>query len=48
LTIELLSGVALAYMDLPGFVQMSDLLFACVIFGILSMDVLRVKVADEV
>jgi cytochrome c oxidase assembly protein subunit 15 len=43
LAIELLSGVCLAYLDLPGFVQVSHLLFACGIFAVLSFGVLRVR-----
>jgi heme a synthase len=41
LAIELISGVLLAYFDLPGFVQVSHLFFATVILGILFMAFLR-------
>ncbi len=41
LAIELTSGVLLAYFDLPGWVQVSHLLFATVILGILFMAFLR-------
>lgn len=43
LAIELISGVCLAYLDLPGFVQVSHLVFACLIFGVLSFGVLRIR-----
>lgn len=35
LAIELLTGVLLAYFDMPGFIQIAHLLFASIIFGIL-------------
>jgi cytochrome c oxidase assembly protein subunit 15 len=35
LALELLSGVLLAYADMPGLVQTSHLLFASVLFGVL-------------
>ena len=41
LAIELISGVLLAYFDLPGWVQVSHLLFATMILGILFMALLR-------
>lgn len=43
LIIELISGVLLAYADMPGLVQTSHLIFASVLFGVLWMGVLRVK-----
>jgi cytochrome c oxidase assembly protein subunit 15 len=43
LIIELLSGVLLAYGDMPGLVQTSHLIFACIIFGILTMIVFRMR-----
>ncbi|MCH2223861.1 MAG: COX15/CtaA family protein [Crocinitomicaceae bacterium] len=44
LALELLSGVLLAYADMPGLVQTSHLIFATVLFGILTMLVLRGKI----
>lgn len=44
LAIELLSGVLLAYADMPGLVQTSHLVFASVIFGILTMLIFRARV----
>jgi cytochrome c oxidase assembly protein subunit 15 len=43
LIIELLSGILLAHFDMSGYIQISHLLFATVIFGILSMLVFRVS-----
>ena len=43
LGIELLSGVLLAYADMPGLVQTSHLIFASILFGILWMGTLRFK-----
>lgn len=43
LAIELISGVLLAYFDLPGLVQVAHLLFATIILGILFMAFLRSK-----
>ena len=43
LVIELTSGVLLAYFDLPGLVQTSHLVFATIIFGILTMLIFRSK-----
>ena len=37
LVLGLISGVLLAYADMPGLVQTSHLLFASILFGILSM-----------
>ncbi|MGV3629998.1 MAG: COX15/CtaA family protein [Bacteroidota bacterium] len=44
LAIELISGVLLAYADMPGLVQTAHLLFACVIFGVLYYTILRMSV----
>ena len=43
LAIELLSGVLLAYANMPGLVQTSHLIFATILLGTLSMTVLRMK-----
>jgi heme a synthase len=43
LAVELLSGVLLAYADMPGLVQVSHLLFASVLFGVLFMLVLPAR-----
>lgn len=43
LVIELISGVMLAYADMPGLVQTSHLLFASVIFGLLLMITFRTR-----
>lgn len=43
LAIELSSGVFLAYLDLPGAVQVAHLLFACVLFGLFSFAVLDLR-----
>lgn len=43
LALELISGVLLAYADMPGLVQTSHLIFATIIFGILTMVVIRGK-----
>lgn len=40
---ELVSGILLAYVDMPGIVQTSHLIFASVIFGILTMLIFRSK-----
>lgn len=45
LAIELISGVLLAYADMPGLVQTSHLIFASVLFGILTMLIFRMKKA---
>ena len=44
LTVELLSGVLLAHFETPGLVQTSHLIFATIIFGILTMLVFRSKI----
>ena len=43
LVIELTSGVLLAHFNMPGLVQTAHLLFACVIFGLLTMATFRMK-----
>tara|TARA_B110000285_G_scaffold102568_1_gene116725 strand:- start:5647 stop:6666 length:1020 start_codon:yes stop_codon:yes gene_type:complete len=44
LVLELLSGVLLAHYDIPGLVQTSHLIFATIIFGILTMVVYRSRI----
>lgn len=44
LAIELITGVLLAYAEMPGLVQTSHLIFASVIFGILTMAVFRGRI----
>ncbi len=44
LILELVSGVLLAHFDTPGLVQTSHLIFAAIIFGILTMLVFRSKI----
>jgi heme a synthase len=39
----LIGGVMLAYADMPGPVQVSHLLFAALLFGILSMLFIRMR-----
>jgi cytochrome c oxidase assembly protein subunit 15 len=48
LALELISGVCLAYADMPGLVQTSHLVFASVLFGILFMQVVRGRRAVNV
>lgn len=43
LTVELISGICLAYANMPGLVQVSHLLFATVLFGMLFMQLLRFR-----
>jgi len=43
LALELTGGVLLAYADMPGLVQTSHLVFAAVLFGILTMLVFRIR-----
>lgn len=43
LSMELIGGVLLAYADMPGFVQVSHLLFAAVLFGVLMLLFLRMR-----
>lgn len=40
---ELVTGILLAYVDMPGIVQTSHLMFASIMFGILTMLILRTK-----
>lgn len=47
LGIELTSGVLLAYANMPGLIQTSHLVFATVLFGILTMLVFRLKSASD-
>lgn len=48
LALELLSGVLLAYAKMPGLVQTSHLIFATILFGILTMGVIRGKSIGKV
>ena len=41
--IELVGGVLLAYADMPGLVQVSHLLCAVILFGILFLQFIRLK-----
>ena len=43
LSIELISGVLLAYADLPGFARTAHLILATCILGILTMVVFRLQ-----
>lgn len=43
LIVELISGVLLAYIDMPGIVQTAHLIFASAIFGIITMLIFRSK-----
>lgn len=43
LALELISGVLLANANMPGLVQTSHLVFACILFGILTMTLFRIK-----
>jgi cytochrome c oxidase assembly protein subunit 15 len=43
LALELVSGVLLAYVDMPGLVRTSHLIFASVLFGILLYTGFKVK-----
>jgi cytochrome c oxidase assembly protein subunit 15 len=47
LGIELTSGVLLAYANMPGLIQTSHLVFAAVLFGILTMLVFRLQSATK-
>ncbi|MCJ8291790.1 MAG: COX15/CtaA family protein [Crocinitomicaceae bacterium] len=44
----LISGVLLAYANMPGLVQTSHLIFATILFGIMTMSVIRGKSATQV
>ena len=48
LSLELLSGVLLAYADMPGLVKTSHLIFATILFGILTMLIFRSRTATHV
>lgn len=48
LALELVSGVLLAYADVPGLVQTAHLIFATIIFGILTMLLFRGQSATQV
>ena len=43
LAIELISGVLLAYIDMPGVLRISHLVFASILFGMLLMTLLRAE-----
>jgi cytochrome c oxidase assembly protein subunit 15 len=43
LVIELISGILLAYADMPGLVQTAHLLFASIMFGTLFMTCFRIR-----
>lgn len=47
LALELISGVCLAYADMPGLVQTSHLVFASVLFGLLFMQTIRAWTAVQ-
>lgn len=47
LGVELTSGVLLAYANMPGLIQTSHLVFAAVLFGILTMLVFRLRTATK-
>ena len=47
LLLELVSGVLLSYIDMPGLVQTSHLIFATIIFGILTIVVFRSKAENK-
>ncbi len=48
LFIELVSGIVLSYLDMPGLVQTLHLLLACILFGILTMLFFRLKSLKKV
>lgn len=48
LALELISGVLLAYADMPGLVQTSHLVFATILFGIMTMGVIRGKSTAQI
>ena len=43
LAVDLISGVLLAYADMPGLVQTSHLIFATILFGVLFMAMMRMR-----
>lgn len=45
LALELISGILLAYANMPGLVQTSHLVFAAILFGVLTMLVFRLRLA---
>lgn len=45
LALELISGILLAYANMPGLVQTSHLVFAAILFGVLTMLVFRLRIA---
>lgn len=45
LALELISGILLAYANMPGLVQTSHLVFAAILFGVLTMLVFRMRTA---
>lgn len=47
LALELLSGILLAYANMPGLVQTSHLVFATVLFGILTMIIFRIRTSQQ-
>lgn len=48
LCLELLSGIALAYADMPGLIQTTHLIFASVLFGILIFTILNSRTVTKV
>ena len=48
LALELISGVLLAYANMPGLVQTSHLIFATILFGIMAMGVIRGKSSAQI
>lgn len=48
LVIELITGVLLAHVDMPGIVRTSHLIFASAMFGILTMMVFRTKSVTQI
>lgn len=48
LALELISGVLLAYSNMPGLVQTSHLIFATILFGIMAMAVIRGRVSKPI
>lgn len=47
LALELVSGVLLVHANMPGLVQTSHLIFATILFGILTMGVIRGKLKKQ-
>lgn len=48
LVVELITGVLLAHVDMPGIVRTSHLIFASAMFGILTMMVFRTKSVTQI